>query len=218
MYETWEDFFQGIEAVTNALDNDRYALEGIPTYPPPELTFKAFEYFVPSGTKIVILGQDCYHGAGQATGLAFSVSSDTRVPPSLRNILRELESDTGTQLNSGDLTHWARQGVLLLNCALTVREKAPGSHARYWRDLTDNIIKRLSQTQRNICFMLWGVHAQRKEALIDPHKGHLILRAVHPSPLAANRGGWFGNNHFSSANQFLKMNGRTPIDWSGDIL
>ena len=220
MYETWEDFFEGISDVMETLEEDRLQHEGVPVYPPANQIFDAFEYFDPPNTKVVILGQDCYHGKGQAMGLAFSVPPEVKIPPSLRNIMRELESDVGVALHNGDLRHWADQGVLLLNCALTVREKKPGSHARHWKAVTDNIIKLLSQTQKNICFLLWGRHAQCKAPLIDPDpkKGHLVLRAVHPSPLAANQGGWFGNRHFSQANAFLEEAGRFPIDWGGSAL
>ena len=162
----------------------------------------------------VILGQDCYHRKGQAMGLAFSVPPNTKFPPSLRNISREMEIDLGVGLSSGDLTHWANQGVLLLNCALTVREKSPGSHTKIWQSVTNNIVKILSQTQTNICFLLWGKHAQSKACLIDPNKGHLVLEAGHPSPLSANRGGWFGNGHFSIVNSFLKSIEKEPIVWS----
>ena len=218
MYETWEDFFEGISEVMEALEKDKVLHEHIPVYPPANQVFDAFEYFDPSETKVVILGQDCYHGKGQAMGLAFSVPSGIKTPPSLRNISQELEANLGVGLNSGDLTHWAKQGVLLLNCALTVREKSPGSHTKIWRCVTDNIVKILSQTQTGICFLLWGRHAQRRACLIDPNKGHLVLKAAHPSPLAANRGGWFGNGHFGTVNSFLESIEREPIVWGSDTL
>ena len=218
MYETWEDFFEGISEVMEALEEDKALHEHIPVYPPANQVFDAFEYFDPSETKVVILGQDCYHGKGQAMGLAFSVPSGIKTPPSLRNISQELEADLGVGLNSGDLTHWAKQGVLLLNCALTVREKSPGSHTKIWRCVTDNIVKILSQTQTGICFLLWGRHAQRRACLIDPNKGHLVLKAAHPSPLAANRGGWFGNGHFGTVNSFLESIEQEPIVWGSDTL
>ena len=213
MYETWEDFFEGISKVMEDLEDDKALHHDVPVYPPANQVFDAFEYFSPSETKVVILGQDCYHREGQAMGLAFSVPQGTKIPPSLRNISRELEVDLGVVLASGDLTHWAKQGVLLLNSALTVREKSPGSHIKIWRHVTDNIVKILSQTQTGICFLLWGRHAQRRACLIDPNKGHLILKAAHPSPLSANRGGWFGNRHFSTANSFLESIKRESIVW-----
>ena len=213
MYELWEDFFDGILEVMEQLDKDALAHMNVPVYPPADQVFDAFEYFDPAETKVVILGQDCYHGEGQAKGLAFSVEAGTKFPPSLRNISREMETDLGFGLKNGDLTPWAKQGVLLLNCALTVREKAPGSHTKIWHDLTNNIIKRLSQTQTGICFLLWGKKAQNKACLIDPNKGHLVLTAAHPSPLSANRGGWFGHGHFSIVNSFLTSVGKEPIVW-----
>jgi uracil-DNA glycosylase len=214
MYEQWEDFFDEIVDVMEGLDKDALLHIDVPVYPPTNQVFDAFEYFDPMETKVVILGQDCYHRKGQAMGLAFSVPPNTKFPPSLRNISREMEIDLGVGLSSGDLTHWANQGVLLLNCALTVREKSPGSHTKIWQSVTNNIVKRLSQTQTNICFLLWGKHAQSKACLIDPNKGHLVLEAGHPSPLSANRGGWFGNGHFSIVNSFLKSIEQEPIVWS----
>ena len=214
MYEQWEDFFDEIVDVMEGLDKDALLHIDVPVYPPTNQVFDAFEYFDPMETKVVILGQDCYHRKGQAMGLAFSVPPNTKFPPSLRNISREMEIDLGVGLSSGDLTHWANQGVLLLNCALTVREKSPGSHTKIWQSVTNNIVKILSQTQTNICFLLWGKHAQSKACLIDPNKGHLVLEAGHPSPLSANRGGWFGNGHFSIVNSFLKSIEKEPIVWS----
>jgi uracil-DNA glycosylase len=214
MYEQWEDFFDEIVDVMEGLDKDALLHIDVPVYPPTNQVFDAFEYFDPMETKVVILGQDCYHRKGQAMGLAFSVPPNTKFPPSLRNISREMEIDLGVGLSSGDLTHWANQGVLLLNCALTVREKSPGSHTKIWQSVTNNIVKRLSQTQTNICFLLWGKHAQSKACLIDPNKGHLVLEAGHPSPLSANRGGWFGNGHFSIVNSFLTSIEQEPIVWS----
>lgn len=183
------------------------------TFPPKEQIFYAFEHFPPEETKVVILGQDCYHGKGQAMGLAFSVPADIKIPPSLRNIIKELERDIGITHDNGDLTHWAKQGVLLLNCALTVEEKRPGSHTKHWKKFTDKVIEKLSSRHKNICFLLWGNFAKNKQKLISHDMDHLILTAAHPSPLSANRGGWFGNSHFSTVNVFLEQKGRIPISW-----
>ncbi len=215
MCKKWKDYFENILPVMDRLNEDKKRNPNTPVYPPAHQIFDAFEYFAPSETKVVIIGQDCYHGAGQAMGLCFSVPPTVKMPPSLRNIAKELETDLGVTLPNGDLTHWAQQGVLLLNCALTVREKSPGSHTKIWKDITDDIIRILSATQKEICFLLWGKYAQKKESLIDGTNGHLVLRAAHPSPLAANRGGWFGNGHFGTVNAFLESTQRDPIIWGG---
>lgn len=209
----WSSYFDELKEVEEALYRDKLKFPSVPVYPPLELVFSAFQYFPPEETRVVIIGQDCYHGEGQAMGLCFSVPPTLKIPPSLRNIARELKSDTGEILKDGDLSHWAKQGVLMLNSALTVRHKKPGSHSRYWRKFTDNIVKHLSENQHNLVFLLWGRHAQGKGELISSGRGHLLLKAAHPSPLAANRGGWFGTKHFSKANNFLLSNGVKPIVW-----
>jgi len=214
MYTKWEDYFDNILPVMAALEQDKRVYPHVPVYPSRDKVFAAFEYFDPSETKVVILGQDCYHGPGQAMGLCFSVPSSVAMPPSLRNINKELQSNLGVRLENGDLTHWAQQGVLLLNCALTVREKSPGSHSNIWSDITDDIVRILSSTQKEICFLLWGKYAQKKQDLINTNNGHLVLTASHPSPLSANRGGWFGNGHFGTVNSFLESCQRDPILWS----
>ncbi len=168
--------------------------------------------------KVVILGQDPYHGEGQANGLAFSVASDVRKPPSLKNIFKEIERSVGaTQLTDGDLTPWAEQGVLLLNTSLTVEEGKPASHAKIgWNVLTDKLIELIASQDQPIVFMLWGKHAQNKKALIEKAgKGHLILESNHPSPLSAMRGPvpFMGNNHFRLANDWLSKQGLRPIVW-----
>lgn len=216
-YTHWEDYFDDILSVMEALDQDKLLYPNVSVFPPRAQVFTAFEYFDPVETKVVILGQDCYHKPNQAMGLCFSVPPNTKMPPSLRNIDRELQSNLGVTINNGDLTHWAEQGVLLLNCALTVRENSPGSHTKIWKDITDDIIRNLSATQKGLCFLLWGKHAQQKEGLIHPDNGHLVLRAAHPSPLSANRGGWFGNGHFGTVNSFLESIQREPIIWGTSI-
>ena len=178
-------------------------------YPLPEHIFKAFENCLPEQVKVVIVGQDCYHKEGQATGMAFAVPPDCKIPPSLRNIQKELKADVGVDLSDRTLQKWSDQGVLLLNSALTVRKGEPRSHLKQWEPFTDDVIKILSRTQKRLVFLLWGKYAQSKEHLIDPTGSHLILTASHPSPLAANRGGWFGQKHFSRTNSFLK----DPIEW-----
>ncbi|ACE05818.1 hypothetical protein Aasi_0400 [Candidatus Amoebophilus asiaticus 5a2] len=182
-------------------------------YPPAKQIFNAFELCSFDNTKVVILGQDPYHGFKQANGLSFSVGKEVRMPPSLVNIFKEIESDLGHPVpTNGDLTRWAQQGVLLLNATLTVREKQPGSHQnKGWETFTDTIISILSQHKQHLVFMLWGNYAQKKEVLIDTSK-HLVLKSAHPSPYAADRG-FFGNKHFSKANAYLVEHGLTPINW-----
>ncbi len=183
-------------------------------YPPGALIFNAFDLCPFDSVKAVIIGQDPYHGPGQAHGLCFSVRDGVEFPPSLVNIFKEIESDLGiTTLPSGNLERWASQGVLLLNATLTVRAHAAGSHQRKgWEEFTDYVIKVLNEEKRNLVFFLWGAFAQKKGASIDREK-HLVLESVHPSPLSAQRG-FFGNKHFSRCNEYLKMNGIAPINWA----
>ena len=182
-------------------------------FPHPSKIFRAFEYFDPKDTKVVILGQDPYHTPGVAHGLSFSTESSNPIPPSLQNIFKEIELEYGAPINKDpDLTRWAKQGVLLLNASLTVKAGLANSHADYgWHLFTDAIIKALSEKEEHIVFMLWGAFAGKKEAEIDSHK-HKILKSVHPSPLSAHRG-FLGCNHFKLANEYLKVNGREEIDW-----
>lgn len=183
-------------------------------FPPENLVLNAFRLTPFENIKVVILGQDPYHNDGQAHGLSFSVPEGMALPPSLKNIYTELVSDIpGFQYpSSGNLTKWAEQGVLLLNATLTVRAHQAASHQRKgWEEFTDQIIHIVSQKLENVVFMLWGSYAQKKSMLIDPKK-HLILKAVHPSPLSAHRG-FFGCKHFSKANVYLQSKGREPIDW-----
>lgn len=164
--------------------------------------------------KVVILGQDPYHGPGQSEGLSFSVPNSFKHPPSLINIFKEIESDLNIPYpKSGNLIHWARQGVMLLNATLTVRSDEPGSHQKNgWETFTDALIQKISSKNSNVVFLLWGGYAKKKHIHIDSHK-HLILSSGHPSPLSANRGYWFGNKHFSKCNQYLKNNGKAVIKW-----
>lgn len=182
-------------------------------YPPPSRIFAAFDSTPFDEVKVVILGQDPYHGEGQANGLCFSVAPGVQMPPSLVNIFKEVHNDTGAPMpTDGDLTRWARQGVLLLNSTLTVQAHRAGSHQGHgWEQLTDEAVRKLADMRENLVFMLWGAWAIRKAEMIDPFQ-HLILTSVHPSPLSASRG-WFGNHHFSRANQYLIEHGKTPIVW-----
>ena len=181
-------------------------------YPPGKLIFNAFNLCPFDKAKVVIIGQDPYHGPGQAHGLCFSVNDGVAFPPSLQNIFKEIKSDLGTPIPpNGDLTRWANQGVLLLNATLTVRAHQAGSHQRKgWEEFTDAVIKYISDNCEGIVFMLWGNFARSKSALID-HSRHHVLEAAHPSPLA--RGAFFGCRHFSAANAYLVANGREPIVW-----
>lgn len=182
-------------------------------YPPGSRIFAAFDATPFDKVKVVILGQDPYHEEGQANGLCFSVNDGVPFPPSLMNIFKEIKSDIGTDIpRSGDLSRWARQGVLLLNATLTVRAHAAGSHqGQGWETFTDEAIARLATRREHIVFMLWGAYAIRKGAFIDRER-HLVLTSPHPSPLSAHRG-FFGNHHFSQANAYLAAHGETPIEW-----
>ena len=181
-------------------------------YPPNALIFNAFNLTPFNAVKVVILGQDPYHGAGQAMGLSFSVPRGVKIPPSLQNIYKEIYDDLGvTQPNSGDLNYWAKQGVLLLNATLSVSAGQANSHSNFgWQEFTDAAISKLSERARNVVFMLWGNPAKAKASLIDASR-HLVLTAAHPSPLA--RGAFFGCRHFSKANLYLAQHGKAPIDW-----
>lgn len=183
-------------------------------YPPKSLIFNALNSTALADVKVVILGQDPYHGAGQAMGLSFSVPKIIPKPPSLQNILKELSNDLGVPVSPhGDLTHWANQGVLLLNATLTVEDGKAGSHQnRGWELFTDAVIDVLNEKTERTVFILWGSYAKKKGRFIDTSR-HLVLTANHPSPLSANRGGFFGSRPFSQTNQYLLANGKTPIDW-----
>lgn len=188
--------------------------ETYPCYPTQTDVFNAFEQCPYENVKVVLLGQDPYHGAGQAHGLAFSVPDGIKHPPSLVNIFKEISQDLGTPYpESGNLERWARQGVLLLNASLTVREGEAGSHQKKgWETFTDSVIQALSEDREDLVFLLWGGFAKQKVKLINANK-HLILTTGHPSPLSANRGYWFGNKHFTHCNTYLSENGKTPIVW-----
>jgi uracil-DNA glycosylase len=188
--------------------------QGKEIFPAGSHIFNAFEKTPFAKVKVVILGQDPYHGAGQANGLSFSVAKGIQKPPSLLNILKELQTDLGVPIpESGNLEKWALQGVLLLNASLTVRASEPMSHAKIgWADFTDEIIRKISVLNNHVVFILWGKFAQEKRVLIDPQK-HMILRCVHPSPLSVHKG-FFGSRPFSQTNEYLMRHGKDPIDWS----
>lgn len=183
-------------------------------YPPGPLIFNAFDRTPFDKVKVVIIGQDPYHGKGQAHGLCFSVQDGVAPPPSLVNMYKEIQTDLGLPIpNTGNLTPWADQGVLMLNASLTVRANEPMSHSKIgWAQFTDTVIKKVSEQKENIVFLLWGKFAQEKQVLVDETK-HLVLKAAHPSPFSAYNG-FFGCRHFSKTNEYLVKNGIDPIDWS----
>lgn len=186
---------------------------GVTVYPPGSLIFNAFNTTPFNDVKVVILGQDPYHGPGQAHGLSFSVPDGVPPPPSLVNIYKELHADIGIPIpKTGNLTKWAKQGVFLLNAMLTVRANEPASHSKIgWMDFTDAVIRKISDEKKGVVFLLWGKFAQEKQVLIDETKHH-VLKAAHPSPFSADKG-FFGCKHFSKTNEILVAQGLTPIDW-----
>lgn len=214
----WKDIFSGFcqtpaySRLQDFLTAQDVAKKRI--FPEKNCIFKALNETSFEEVKVVILGQDPYHGFGQAHGLAFSVPTGIKPPPSLKNIYKEIERDLKIPASKqGDLTPWAQQGVLLLNATLTVEEAKAGSHQKKgWEELTDSLIEALNTRRRNIVFMLWGAYAQKKGCFIDQNK-HLVLQSVHPSPLSAHRG-FIGCGHFSKANEYLRKTGQTPINWS----
>lgn len=207
--EKKQDYFKNILAFVKS---ERQ--KGKKIYPPQNEIFNAFKLTPYENLKVVIIGQDPYHGPGQAHGLSFSVKAGVRPPPSLKNIYREINSDIGLPIpTSGCLEQWAKQGVLLLNAVLTVEQSQPQSHAKIgWQRFTDKVIEALNNHPEPLVFMLWGAYAQRKCENIDRNK-HLVLTSTHPSPLSAHRG-FLGCRHFSKANDWLQKHHKTPIDWS----
>ena len=184
-------------------------------FPPKELIFAAFDYCSFKDLKVVIIGQDPYHGINEANGLSFSVNDGVKIPPSLRNIFREMNTDLGTVFlpSSGNLKQWAKQGVLLLNAALSVRIDHPNSHKHLkWDVFTDAVIQKISDEKENIVFLLWGEFAKKKGSKINRSK-HLVLESGHPSPMSANQGKWFGNRHFSQTNLYLTEHDKNGVDW-----
>ena len=216
--DTWTEYLHNtlhapyFKALLQQVETLRQAQE---IYPPAGREFFALQCTPPSQVRVVILGQDPYHEPGQAMGLSFSVADGTPLPPSLRNIFKELQDDTGLSIPScGDLTAWAKRGVLLLNTVLTVERGKANSHASFgWQHFTDAVIESTNQFPQPIAFILWGAYAQKKAALIHTSAPRLILNAPHPSPLSSYRG-FFGSKPFSQANAFLQKHGENPIDWS----
>ncbi|MFC4161564.1 uracil-DNA glycosylase [Chitinimonas lacunae] len=207
--ETSQDYWRELHAFL-----DKELTAGKTIYPPRPRWYAALEAVAPAEVKVVILGQDPYHGPGQAHGLSFSVPAGVALPPSLRNIFKEISQEFGKAPQSGDLSNWAKQGVLLLNSVLTVEAGRAGSHQkRGWERFTNALIARLALEREGVVFMLWGAYAEAKATLIDPAR-HLVLRSPHPSPLSAHRG-FFGNGHFAAANAYLAEHGVEPIDWTG---
>ncbi len=195
-----------------AFVKEEYATKQV--YPPGKLIFNAFDKCAFEDLKVVIIGQDPYHGFGQAMGLSFSVNDGVQIPPSLQNVFKEIKNDLNQAIpDSGNLERWAKQGVLLLNATLTVRAGEAGSHQKQgWETFTDAVIKLINAKKYNVVFMLWGKFAHDKGKVIDDSK-HFVLKSKHPSPMAANQGGWFGNRHFSQANTYLKAKGLGEIEW-----
>lgn len=191
--------------------NDAYNQHTI--YPQGNKIFSAFDHCSFEDVKVVIIGQDPYHGEGQANGLCFSVADSIKKPPSLVNIFKEIKEDIGVEIpDSGNLERWADQGVLLLNATLTVQSSTPGSHQdKGWETFTDGVIQKVSSEKEGVVFLLWGAYAQRKGAIINSEK-HYVLQSAHPSPFAAYKG-FFGNKHFSKTNQYLRSRGKKEIDW-----
>jgi len=206
-----KEFQKGYFAQLTRFVRNEYQSQTV--YPPGKEIFRAFDCCSFEQVKVVIIGQDPYHGPGQANGLCFSVREGVRQPPSLQNIFKEIRNDLGKPIPaSGDLERWARQGVLLLNATLTVRASSAGSHQnKGWEIFTDAAIKTISDEKANVVFLLWGAYAQRKGEVIDRTK-HLVLMSAHPSPFSADRG-FFGCKHFSKANDYLKSKGLKEIDW-----
>ena len=210
IYQNESDYFNNLQEQLNQ-EVDKYK-DLLEIYPPANLIFNCFNFFNLNDMKVVLIGQDPYHGPNQAMGLSFSVSKNIKVPPSLKRIYQEIETDLNIQMNknNGDLTSWANQGILLLNTSLTVRQSKPSSHSKYWIKFTDLIIRYINQNSEKIVFLLWGNHAKKYKNYIDSEK-HYVLEASHPSPLA--RTGWFGSKHFSKTNQILKNNNKNEINW-----
>tara|TARA_Y100000389_G_scaffold205111_1_gene263338 strand:+ start:2162 stop:2812 length:651 start_codon:yes stop_codon:yes gene_type:complete len=207
-----EDIKEELEKINKFLrqEEEKWG-EELEILPPPELRFRAFDLCPLNDIKVCILGQDPYFHREEAMGLCFSVPENIKIPPSLRNIFKELKEDTGIERTNTDLTNWASQGVLLLNTALSVREHCPNSHSKQWKVLTDKLIQHISNNNKGVIFVLWGGNAKIKEDLIDVSKHH-ILKSSHPSPLGAYRG-FLGCKHFSKINEILLNQKQLPIDW-----
>lgn len=218
IHPSWQPFFDSEQTKPYFTELTKQVDEEYETnvcFPPKELIFNAFNKCSLSDLKVVIIGQDPYHGTGEANGLCFSVNDGVAIPPSLKNILIEINNEYERVFfpTSGNLEHWANQGVLLLNASLTVRKDLANSHKHLkWNVFTDSVIQYISENTKNVVFLLWGSFAQKKGSKIDKEK-HLVLETGHPSPLSANRGFWFGNNHFFKTNEYLKSLKKEEIKW-----
>jgi len=218
IHASWHSFFEresDKEYFKNLMVQVDEEYQNQVCFPPKELIFNAFNQFAIADLKVVIIGQDPYHGEGEANGLCFSVNDGVAIPPSLKNIFTEINTEYDRVFfpTSGNLEHWAKQGVLLLNAGLTVRKDLANSHKHFkWNVFTDAAIEYISNTTENVVFLLWGSFAHKKGSKIDRDK-HLLLETGHPSPLSANRGFWFGNNHFIQTNEYLKSVGKSEIEW-----
>lgn len=209
IYQHNLDYFDSLEKYLNQQKEDFEGLAEI--YPPQKHIFASFNKFNLNDLKVILIGQDPYHGPNQAMGLCFSVPDSVKLPPSLKNMYKELESDLNIKKNSGDLTDWAKQGVLLLNTALTVRQSKANSHSKIWNKFTQLILEEITKRKKDVVFLLWGNHAKNYKKYIIG--SHYYLEANHPSPLSANRGGWFGCKHFSQTNDILTKLGIEKINW-----
>tara|TARA_B100001123_G_C15258385_1_gene1005632 strand:- start:586 stop:1287 length:702 start_codon:yes stop_codon:yes gene_type:complete len=213
VYQHHRTSFATLEKI---LENDEIKFNGLlDIYPPKHKIFATFDFFHINDLKVVILGQDPYHGLGQAMGMCFSVPNEMKIPPSLKNIYKEIKDNYPSTYkipSHGNLTHWNEQGILLLNTSLTVRQSSPNCYSKYWKHITDKIISNISEQTNSVVFLLWGNHAINKTKLIDEKK-HYILTSKHPSPLSASRGGWFGNKHFVKTNEYLISHNKKPIEW-----
>ena len=220
LQKIYQDNKQDSENLEKFIEKQREDFDGLcEIYPPTNEIFNAFSKFNFENLKVVIIGQDPYHGPGQANGYCFSVKNNIKIPPSLRNIYAEIKQDmnlSNEELSHGNLDNWANQGVLLLNTSLSVRQAKPNSHSVHWKYFTNEIIKYIAEHSENVIFMLWGSHAKMCKKLLthEQIQQHHFLEAHHPSPLSANRGGWFGNKHFSKTNQILEKLEKQTINWS----
>ena len=214
----WNVFFKKnlkeLKNISARLFEEKDLYNSLDVYPPQKKIFRAFELCDLDKVKVIIIGQDCYHRKGQANGLCFSVDEGIKHPPSLRNILKEMKNDLGDSRKCSNFDDLAAQGVLLLNSSLTVMDNCAGSHVDIWLDFTDNVIEYLSRNKEDLVFILWGNYAKSKKEYI--YGRHFILEGTHPSPLAANRGGFFGGKYFSKTNNYLKMVDKKPIKWLKD--
>lgn len=218
IHPSWQPFFDSESTKPYFIELTKQVDEEYETnvcFPPKDLIFNAFDKCSLNDLKVVIIGQDPYHGVGEANGLCFSVNDGVAIPPSLKNILIEINNEYDRVFfpTSGNLEHWAKQGVLLLNASLTVRKDLANSHKHLkWNFFTDSVIQYISEKTENVVFLLWGSFAQKKGSKINKEK-HLVLESGHPSPLSANRGFWFGNNHFLKTNEYLKSLKKEEINW-----